>query len=885
MLLSPFHAMYIAIKLSSYAFGYEKLIGVYASSDIEVYPYQIASAMFALRSRYLKGAVICDEGGLGKSYSGLLAVAQKWYEGNDRVLVVTPTPLLHQWITLLDTSFTLPFIVVDSQSAYDELIANGQSNPFVQEAIVITTYDFAIEKSEEVKQAAFQVALFEEAHFLRRIYTGENKGALALKEAVYGAFKLLLTATPMQNSIMDLYGLINFIDDTVFADEKTFYAQYFRRPENYPELASRVSRYCFRTLKRQVKTYVKLPERIPITLEFTPSEKEERLYNLLEKYINMPDKKAFPKMDKYRLTFTLIRLFSSSTAALRHTLAGVANRLKKLDKADDELAQINDMLALADSIKENTKGSLLLTALKDGFKRLKTLGASKKALIFTENRETQKYLYGLLSKGKYKGKVITFNGDKSRDYTIMERFKNEAEILITTDIAAEGFNLSFCSLIINYDMPYNVLKIEQRINRCHRIGQQNDCFVINFLNRNSFADVRMLELINKRILQFDGIFGSTDDVIGNFSPDLSESYGKILETARTKDEIDRAFNAVLSEFEPKNKQLVTNAEETLYATFSNEISAKLTITPQYVKDKTEEINKELWELTKFFFQKSEDYKCIDETRTVRISLRPHKVFTGTKLGRNEYSIDDKTLPKSGRHTVTGVLARNIISELFWRGIQDKGEVYIKAGKFGRKKCQIGYYEVKFKSRNSVLHNIRYDIFVGVGANGEIISDDECRRIMALPVERFTAFDEIYGDKDGISKPKRHDPTDDLVDIAELRKKAATESDSAVKDEIDKLKAYNTDLKLTLNRGVEALKRELASIEQKAANVTTRLEKLDIQKQLISKQRELKQRKQSLFMDGIKMNLELENEIMELVDNAELEMVVKRIFLISVREAQ
>lgn len=182
------------------------------------------------------------------------------------------------------------------------------------------------------------------------------------------------------------------------------------------------------------------------------------------------------------------------------------------------------------------------------------MGAKKKASIFTENRATQKYIYNLLNKNGYKGKVLLFNGNCSRDYSIIESFKNNTEILIATDVASEGFNLEFCSFVINYDLPYNILTIEQRINRCHRQGQQCDVIVVNFINKNNFADVRMVELINKRVLQFDGILVITDNLIGNF--DLG--FSKVISQARTKKEIDETFNKVLEKYEEYNKKTREN---------------------------------------------------------------------------------------------------------------------------------------------------------------------------------------------------------------------------------------------------------------------------------------------------------------------------------------
>lgn len=211
------------------------------------------------------------------------------------------------------------------------------------------------------------------------------------------------------------------------------------------------------------------------------------------------------------------------------------------------------MQALAADIKQNAKAKELLGGLKQGFARLKELGAKQKALIFTENRTTQDFLFSLLDSGPYKGKVLTYNGSRTRDYSVMERFEKEARILISTDIGAEGFNLEFCSFVINYDLPYITLTIEQRINRCHRQGQQSDVIILNFLNKNNFADVRLLQLINKRILQFSGM---SDDVIGNFGIDLGSGFSKVLGKARTREEIDRAYQDALERFEEENKQLV-----------------------------------------------------------------------------------------------------------------------------------------------------------------------------------------------------------------------------------------------------------------------------------------------------------------------------------------
>jgi SNF2 family DNA or RNA helicase len=221
--------------LSGYAFGRDKLIPAFSSSDINVYPHQVASAMFALRSPFLPGVVLCDEGGLGKSYVALLIILQKWFAGRRRALFVIPAHLRAQWQRTLDEKISAPAMFLDS-AAWNEALKNGQANPFEQEAIVVTTYEFAAQHAEEIAVIDWDVAMFDEAHRLSKCHEESAKEAQTLKRAVGGAFKILLTATPIQLNIMDLFGLIHFIDDTVFSDARLFYERYFRKPENYPEL-------------------------------------------------------------------------------------------------------------------------------------------------------------------------------------------------------------------------------------------------------------------------------------------------------------------------------------------------------------------------------------------------------------------------------------------------------------------------------------------------------------------------------------------------------------------------------------------------------------------------------------------------------------------------
>ena len=646
---TPFHAMYAARQLTEFSNGTERLVPAYASSNIEVYPYQIAAAMFTLRSPYLKGAVLADEGSLGKTYESLLVISQLYFEGRDRILLVVPTPLLRQWAEILENRFSVPFEVVDRETKMD-------GNSFDSHSVVLTTYEYAVENAELVEQIEWNIVVFEEAH---RLSKTDNKMTIALKEAIGDAFKLLLTATPMQNSIMNLYGLIDFIDTGALGDADEFYKRYFRKPENYSELTSTANRYCFRTLRSQVESYVNIPRRIPVTADYPLSSKEVKLAALVEAYLKKPDKLAFPKMDAYDLTLMFQRATASSPFALCKLADTAVGRAQ-----EPELVEIAKLSADIEP-KSTGKGQALLKTPKAAFAQLQKKGANRKAIIFTQSLATIGFLHVLLS-DTYK--TLAFDGSKSSDYSVIKRFESDAEILITTDVAAEGFHLAVCSLVINYDLPYNVLTLEQRIMRCHRQGQENDVIVLNFLSKQNFADVRMLELINKRVLQFDGIMGMSDDVIGNFTDNAADGIAAAFEQVRHKRDIEAEFQSTLAAHEDRNIDAVQAAENALFTTFTHDVADKVIVTPRYIKDRADELNTKLGELTVPLL--SEHGYIIDEavrTAALPSDISPPHLFyywTGNRnkpyTGLRKYGADSSFKPLSGRITLASPIGRGTL---------------------------------------------------------------------------------------------------------------------------------------------------------------------------------------------------------------------------------
>ena len=341
---SKYSAIIEANRLKSYVDD-ESLLPVYASSTAKIYPYQIAAARFALRSDYLKGSILCDEASLGKTYEAILIAGQMWYEGKENILIILPATLVPQWNRKLDKHFSIP-----------HTFWNNTKNIPDEEGLIITTYECALKYIDRIKERDWDLVIFDEADILSN-YEAQN--TIALKDAVKQAYKLLLTPTPLKKDIRDIYGLIHFIDESVLPDVDAFYKRYFRKPENYPELTSWVSQFCFRTLKDQTTDYVNFTRRIPITVDYPLTPEEKELYNLIKTYLITDDKVAYPNIDSYNLNLMFWNYLSSSPVAFADMLDAGIERTYETEKA--YLKKIQD---LARSIEVNSKTQQLLKILK-----------------------------------------------------------------------------------------------------------------------------------------------------------------------------------------------------------------------------------------------------------------------------------------------------------------------------------------------------------------------------------------------------------------------------------------------------------------------------------------------------------------------------------------
>jgi len=314
-----------------------------ANARVDLNPHQIDAALFALRSPFTNGAILADEVGLGKTVEAGICLSQKWAERRRRILIVVPAMLRKQWQQELSEKFFIPSEVLDTQVTA-RLRKNGGGNPFDQKnKAVICSYNFAAARASSVAQVPWDMVVIDEAHRLRNVHRSRTRlqnnpaarktMAHHITEAVGKAPKLLLTATPLQNSLLELFSLVSVIDPHVFGDAASFRDQFVNCNDEVSrnvQLKQRIAPVCTRALRKQVTEYIPFTNRVPITQEFLPSEQEQNLYDSITTYLQRDVLYALPASQRQLITMVLRKLLASSTFAIARTLRSLAARLENL---------------------------------------------------------------------------------------------------------------------------------------------------------------------------------------------------------------------------------------------------------------------------------------------------------------------------------------------------------------------------------------------------------------------------------------------------------------------------------------------------------------------------------------------------------------------------
>lgn len=913
MELTDYQAKYFAYELTRRfpPGSAEKLAGAIASAQVDLNPHQVDAALFAFNSPLSKGALLADEVGLGKTIEAGLVLSQKWAEKKRRILIITPANLRKQWFQEMAEKFFLPCRILESKS-YNAAIKQGNLRPFEGPEIVLCSYQFARSKAADVQAVPWDLVVIDEAHRLRNVYKPTNVIANTLKLALANRNKLLLTATPLQNSLLELYGLVSFIDEHTFGDVKSFREQFANvsQGQAFDVLKARLKPICHRTLRRQVVAYIPYTRRLPLVEEFTPEESEDRLYALVSEYLQRDNLIALPASQRSLMTLVLRKLLASSTFAIAGALQTIAKRLRaELDAQSpkeslaedldndyealsetaeewpdegtsdlmserdrkamaDEIVELDAFAKLASSIQSNAKGTALLKALTIAFAKARELGADEKAIIFTESRRTQDYLLRVLADSPFGEGIVLFNGSNAdeRSKTIyaewlqrhqgsdrvtgsrtadmrsalVDYFRDEGRIMIATEAGAEGINLQFCALVVNYDLPWNPQRIEQRIGRCHRYGQKHDVVVVNFLNRNNAADQRVFELLSEKFHLFEGVFGASDEVLGAIESgvDFEKRIAAIYQGCRKQEEIKFAFDQLQLELSLEIDESMTRTRQKLLEHFDDEVREKLKVRKQDSEEQLGRYERLLMQLT-------------------RHELTEHAEFLGDgafRLVNSPFADNVKEIPnglyelprRNGEahlyrlnHPLAEVLvaqakARQLPSaEIHFDYSQHVGKISALQPLIGKS----GELAVWLFSVESLDQGEDHLIVAATTDEGSELDANAAHRLLTLPARVMPQG--VTVDETALSQIA-------AAQQAVIRRETSERNARFFEAEADKLDCWADDLKIGLEREIKELDRQIKEARRAATIALMLDDKLAGQKQVRALEEQRNQKRRRLF---------------------------------------
>lgn len=909
MKLTPFHAKYFAYELTKRcpSDSVDKLAGALVDAQVDLNPHQVDAALFAFRSPLSRGAILADEVGLGKTIEAGLVIAQRWAERKRRILIITPANLRKQWHQELAEKFFLPCRILESKS-YNAAAKEGEKFPFQCREPVICSYQFARNKAEDIKNIPWDLVVIDEAHRLRNVYKPSNIIAKTLRDALAHTHKLLLTATPLQNSLLELFGLVSFVDERAFGDLQSFREQfaYLNNDGVYDILKARLKPICHRTLRRQVLPYVRFTQRLPLIQPFTPEESEDRLYHLVSDYLQRDNLLALPASQRTLMTLVLRKLLASSSFAIAGALDALSSRLQaRLAKAkppnleeelgpdyealeetadewtedepetitpedraaiEKEIADLNSFRDLAVSIKHNAKGKALLIALEVAFKKAAELGGAQKAIVFTESRRTQSYLLRVLADSPWKDGIVLFNGsnndEKSREIyqswllrhegsdrvtgsrtadmrsALVDYFREEGQIMIATEAGAEGINLQFCSLVVNYDLPWNPQRIEQRIGRAHRYGQKHDVVVVNFLNKKNEVDQRVYKLLSEKFRLFEGVFGASDEVLGAIESgvDFEKRIAAIYQRCRRPEEINAAFDLLQAELNAQIDEAMTRTRQQLLENFDDEVREKLRDRDTHSRASLDRYERMLMQLTEY---ELDGHAAFIDGSSFRLERSPFPGPIPTGL----YELPRRS-GEAHLYRLNHPLAEAILEQAKNREIEAM-EVNFHLTKHEGKVSalepwhgQSGWLSVSQFSVEALDHAEDHLIFAAITEKAETIEEEVARRFLSLPAEIGPS-----------ATPGPH--ADALADLIRVREEAI-QRDLSMRNaaffeaEAEKLDYWADDLKLGLEREIKDLDKQIKEMRRAATAAPGLEEKLKCQKEIKALEKKRSDKRRAMF---------------------------------------
>lgn len=1011
----------------------EKLNNSIRSANIDLNPHQVDAAIFAFKSPLSRGAILADEVGLGKTIEAGLIVDQLFTEGRKNILVLVPASLRTQWQDELLNRFHLPSVILDGSILKKMQKELMKANPLEEGGIFIASHNFAYRYDYICKNISWNLVVIDEAHRLRNVWKKGNKTAKKIREVIKGRPKVLLTATPLQNNLMELYGLTSFLDENYLGTEfsfKTLFANPVKKrneTERLKQLRERLmgtidqdtgttnGGILTRALRKQVQSagLVSFTNRHSITEDFAPNDDEIELYNSVSEYLHRPFLASTKATQRNMMELVYRKILASSSFAIAGTLHKVAHFLarrlqvefnvsceevnqvaeslrsnlarehqknlekiifpqneKKLteeeqlvlpglediettlekleeekqdtdDLGEDEplseenkkpeereidhkftkvevLQEFQDVLQyyfLATTIDKNQKSQALVRALNKVFKHADKQKWPQKAVIFTESRRTQDHLEKLLGGIGYD--LVLFNGSNAgkRAKEIFEEWKmqfpQEAEqgsksinlrkalvwkfrsiekgILITTEAGAEGLNLQFTNIVINYDLPWNPQRIEQRIGRCHRYGQALDVLVVNFLNKSNYADQRVYELLSEKIKLFGNLFDFSDKVLGTeqltddgyevreialgglgTGLDFEKKILNIYRKCRTEKQIENSFKQLQLELSFIIQEKIEDAQRKVIQHFDAEVRQKLRVRQN-----------ELKESLKGFDSRLKRYLDISFPEVIHYQKENIFEYNGTIYYLGQLSEEDKNKGYKSAHIKEQFIRERLegdkkihghIWEITFRHDEHKGRRSFD-DLVGRE-CQLVVDMLKCKQRtiNGAPEEFEKIVIAGLMKDG-----DRWIPITNLNLDRL--FDLIITNEKTSEARLRDELEDVAVKLLEATKEEInTGNESYIYEEMDHLNQFVEESLLKGKQEMETREKEIKDLQKtmRASRTLGSHERDQIQEQIDKKQKEFFRAQKRYFQAQEEQFIDKDKKVTELRSKLQMNFEHERI---------
>jgi len=474
--------------------GFDQLVSLDHLHEVERFPYQIKACLRVLRD--MKGrSLLADEVGLGKTIEASIVLKEYIMRGLvHRALILVPASLTTQWREELLNKLHLNFAVHGRREGWSEA-------PFI-----IASLDTAkmTRNRDQILKGRYDMIIVDEAHRLR------NHQTLAWKfvSQITARYLLLLTATPVQNDLRELYNLVTLLKPGTLGTYRSFRRNFMirgdkRLPRNTADLSQLLQKVMIRTTR--ASTAIQFPKRRVQTMTFALSPPERALYDGVTEFVRRRVAAArgtdLPRW--HFVAMVLQKEIGSSTRAARKTL----ERARADARYRGEWEDIDRLLELASMAGDSAK----LGGLKEVVQKVRD-----KVIVFTQFRSTLEYLDEHLRADGHSTVLFHGNLTAGEKESAIDDFRERSRILISTEAGGEGRNLQFCQTVVNWDLPWNPMKVEQRIGRVHRLGQTRDINIINFASEET-VESYVLEILHRKINMFELVIGEMDMILGHFS--------------------------------------------------------------------------------------------------------------------------------------------------------------------------------------------------------------------------------------------------------------------------------------------------------------------------------------------------------------------------------